>query len=90
MVASAVLFSILIINLIVYETSIKKLSGHGFLNYFSYLSLNIFSLYLISILLLNNYPDPSTKLLAFIFSISFSIITFPINNVLQRSKALFT
>jgi hypothetical protein len=88
LVASGVLLSTLILTVIIFETSVRRAFGVGFLHYFSYLSLNIFSLYAILFFLLNNYSDPSTRLLAFIVSVFFSIITLPINNVVDRAKAL--
>ncbi|MDC1525557.1 oligosaccharide flippase family protein [Gammaproteobacteria bacterium] len=87
-VAWGVLLATLIIAIIIHETSVRKLCSAGFSYYSSYLSINLASLYVVTILLSSTDADFPLRILAIVCSICFAVVTLPINSVFKRAKEL--
>lgn len=83
--ATGVLVSIVVVTIIMYETSIKNFCNLGFLYYLSYLSVNITSLYIIFTFWIDNSDGVMVRVLATLVSLAFAVITLPINSVLKRA-----
>jgi teichuronic acid exporter len=83
--AAGVLVSIVVVTIIMYETSIKNFCNLGFLYYLSYLSVNITSLYIIFTFWIDNSDGVMVRVLATLVSLAFAVITLPINSVLKRA-----
>jgi len=82
--ATGVLVSIVLVNIIMYETSVRNFCNFGFLHYLSYLSVNITSLYIIWAFWIDNSDGVMVRVIATFVSLAFAVITLPINSVLKR------
>jgi len=83
--AIGVLVSIVVVTIIMYETSVKNFCNFGFLYYLSYLSVNFTSLYIIFTFWIDNSDGVMVRVLATLVSLAFAVITLPINSVLKRA-----
>ena len=88
-VALGVLLSSILINLIIFETSVKDLCKKGYIYYLSYISINILCLLLVTTFFKETIDQVFYSLLGTIFSILFAIFTSPINNVLKRAISAY-
>lgn len=84
-VAKGVLVTTVVLWLIVFETSVRKLCGKGFCYYLSYLSVNIAILYFLSFLEINKSGGFMFSVVGTLLCVLFAVATFPINNVIKRT-----
>ncbi|MDC1111517.1 oligosaccharide flippase family protein [Alphaproteobacteria bacterium] len=82
--AVAVLMVSILLNIISYETAVRKFCNFGYWYYLGYLTINIASLLLILFLFEDDLVEVEFKLLGTAISLGIVIISLPVNNILKR------
>ena len=82
--AVAVLIVSILLNIISYETTVRKFCNSGYWYYLGYLTINIASLLLILFLFEDDLVGMEFKLLGTAVSLGIAFISLPINNILKR------
>ena len=83
--AVAVLIVSVLLNIISYETTVRKFCNSGYWYYLGYLTINLASLLLILFLFEDDLVGVEFKLLGTVVSFVIAFISLPINNILKRS-----
>jgi O-antigen/teichoic acid export membrane protein len=86
--AAAVLFVSLVINIFVYETSVKQICNSGYWYYLGYLTINIAALLLVVILFEDDLARIEFKLLGTAASLGLAFISLPLNDILKRAFSI--
>ena len=86
--AAAVLLVSLVLNIFVYETSVRQFCNSGYWYYLGYLTINIAALLLVVILLEDNLARIEFKLLGTAASLGLAFISLPLNDILKRAFSI--